>query len=370
MKTAELQDKITCAVAGLGRIGSSLEKDILREKPCTHTGAIVGNPECVLVAGCDIDPEAREQFEEDWASLSPAPEIYDSVDSMLKELVPQVLVVATYPDSHYPIVKKASDAGVPVIVCEKPLAHTLRSARKIAGLHRRGAATVLVNHERRYSSDYLAVREAVSAGRYGRLISVCGTLYFGRTARHKDVLLHDGTHLVDIINFLVEAVMNPTARGSPGRLKRRFGPMRSNRGSAYLFGTAPCAGAVGAADVPVVIEVGAERDHLVFEVELSFERGRIRVGNGVLSFEVSGESPYYEGYRSLLPDEAPVIGETGYFSRMIADAVRCVKQGRPAAGADGGAGTGISGRCTQEPVSSAVDGYEVMKFIRSIRGLL
>ena len=364
MKTEERQDKITCAVAGLGRIGSSLEKDALREKPCTHTGAIVGNADCVLVAGCDIKPEARERFLEDWGYLSPKPEVFDSLDGLLEGIVPQVLVAATYPESHSRIVKKAVTAGVPVIVCEKPLADTLRSARKIAALHRRGGVTVLVNHERRYSSDYLAVRRAISEKRYGRLISVRGTLYFGRTARHKDVLLHDGTHLVDIINFLVDPAARRPGEINPVRLERRFGSMRSKRGSAYLFGTAPCAEAAGAADVPVVIEVGAERDHLVFEVELSFERGRIRVGNGVFSFEVSGESPYYEGYRSLLPDEAPEIGKTGYFSNMIADAVRCLRR-RQVAGAGGGVG-GI----TCEPVSSAVDGYAVMKYIRSMRGLL
>ncbi len=420
---AELNGKVSCAVAGLGRIGSSLEKDALREKPCTHTGAIAGNPDCVLSAGCDIKPEARERFLEDWGHLSPKPEVFDSVDELLEDAVPQILVAATYPESHYRIVKKAAAAGVPVIVCEKPLADTLRAARKIAALHRRGAATVLVNHERRYSSDYLAVRQAVSEKRYGRLISVRGTLYFGRTARHKDVLLHDGTHLVDIINFLVEAASGQPARGStardpaarvtavrslrkanPVRLERRSGSMRSNRGSAYLFGTAsrvghpsraeapgadrgavPTGRAAEGGGIPVVIEVGAERDHLVFEVELSFERGRIRVGNGVLSFEASGESPYYEGYRSLLPDEAPEIGKTGYFSNMIADAVRCARQrqaadvtdsaesgsGRRAAGIDGAAGEdSAAGGETCEPVSSAVDGYAVMKYIRSMRGLL
>ena len=420
---AELNGKLSCAVAGLGRIGSSLEKDALREKPCTHTGAVAGNPDCVLAAGCDIKPEARERFLKDWGHLSPKPGVFDSVDELLTKLVPQILVVATYPESHYRIVKKAAAAGVPVIVCEKPLADTLRSARKIAALHRKGAATVLVNHERRYSSDYLAVREAIAQRRYGRLISVRGTLYFGRSSRHKDVLLHDGTHLVDIINFLLEEARGPAARGpaargpaardpaacslrkaNPVRLERRSGSMRSNRGSAYLFGTASRAGrpsrtespgagggavptsrAAEGGGIPVVIEVGAERDHLVFEVELSFERGRIRVGNGVLSFEASGESPYYEGYRSLLPDEAPEIGKTGYFSNMIADAVRCARQRQAAdvaGNAEGGSGRraeGINGADgadsaaggeTCEPVSSAADGYAVMKYIRSMRGLL
>ena len=38
-------EKIRCCIAGLGRIGSILEDDRLREKPCTHAGAIKRNRE-------------------------------------------------------------------------------------------------------------------------------------------------------------------------------------------------------------------------------------------------------------------------------------------------------------------------------------
>ena len=86
----------------------------------------------------------------------------------------------------------------------------------------------------------------------------------------------------------------------------------------------------------------------MFEIELSFERGRIRVGNGVLSFEESGASPFYSDYRSLLPADTPVIKRTGYFAGMIADAVRCCRE--PG----------------YQPVSNASASLEVMRFIRSV----
>ena len=41
------------AVVGLGRIGSLLEDDRLREKPCTHAGAAAANPGLILCAGKD-----------------------------------------------------------------------------------------------------------------------------------------------------------------------------------------------------------------------------------------------------------------------------------------------------------------------------
>ena len=326
--------EITCAIVGLGRIGSSLETDPLREKPCTHAGAMIHNPDCRLVAGCDIKPEARQQFISQW-SPDYSFEVFNSIDSMLKKLRPEILSIATPPNTHRELVQKAVQAQVPVIICEKPLAHRLRDARAIARLHTRGKVRILVNHERRYSRDYQAVREYVVSQHYGQLLSLRGTLYFGKSAAHRDVLLHDGTHMIDIINYLT---------GTTCSLKKRYGSMRARTSSAFLFGQA--------GEVPVSIEVGSGRDHLVFELELSFECGRIRVGNGVLAFEESKPSPYYSDYRSLLLAEAPAIRYTDYFSGMLADAVKSLRDPH------------------YKPLSSAEDSLEVMRFIRSVKALL
>jgi len=326
--------EITCAIVGLGRIGSSLETDPLREKPCTHAGAMIHNPDCRLVAGCDIKPEARQQFISQW-SPDYSFEVFNSIDSMLKKLRPEILSIATPPNTHRELVQTAVRAQVPVVICEKPLAHSLRDARAIVRKHTSGQARILVNHERRYSRDYQAVREYVATQRYGALLSLHGTLYFGKSATHRDVLLHDGTHMIDIINYLI---------GTTCSLKKRYGSMRARTSSAFLFGQA------GA--VPVSIEIGSGRDHLLFELELSFECGRIRVGNGVLAFEESKPSPYYSDYRSLLLAEAPAIRYTDYFSGMLADAVKSLRDPH------------------YKPLSSAEDSLEVMRFIRSVKALL
>lgn len=322
---------IRCAVVGLGRIGSLLEEDALREKPCTHAGAIVNNTECTLVGGCDIAAERRTRFADRWSVDA----VFADLDELLQRTRPQILCVATHPDSHRLCVEKAVRYGVPVVICEKPLADTVRNARAIAGLHRKRRVTVVTNHERRYSADYRQVRQAIAERRFGRLIAVRGTLYFGRNQRHDRVLLHDGTHMVDVINYLLQSSL---------KIRGKFGRMRSRRGSAFLYAVA--------GRVPVVIEVGSERDHLLFEIELSFESGRIRVGNGVYAFEQSVESPYYEGYRSLQPVEQQPVTRTGYFSGMLADAVACVRDPR------------------REPVSSAPDGLRSMQFIAGARSLL
>ena len=319
---------LRCAVVGLGRIGSILEDDQLREKPCTHAGAIAALPGCALVGGADTDAERRSLFARRWNCSS----LYADAGLMLRDLAPDILCIATHPDSHLEYVRLAADHGVRVAVCEKPLADTLAAARKIAALHTTGKIKVLTNHERRYSADYVQARSRVARERYGKLLSVTARLYFGRTRSLMSQLVHDGTHLVDIIAFLAGGYLEKP---------RVSGSLSAKAGTAFILARVEGSG------VPVVIESGAERDHLSFEMDLSFSAGRIRIGNGLYEEYGSKKSPYYEGFRSLAA-EAKTFAQTGYFLSMMKDAAACARQ---------------PGR---QPVSGAADGLAALRFILSL----
>ncbi len=319
------------ALVGLGRIGSSLEMDEQREKPCTHAGAIVATKGVCLAGACDTNREARELFSRQWKELDPAPLLFSDAEAMLEKLRPDLLTIATPPDTHLALVRLALSAGVPVVVCEKPIAWTLHQASTIRSLARRSKSRIIVNHERRFSADYRVVKDAIDQKLYGNLLSIHGTLYFGRSAPHKAVLIHDGTHMIDAVNFLCDAHFIP---------KRRLGNPKSNKGTLQLCG---CAGAVA-----VSLDIGGERDHLVFRLDLNFERGKIEIGNGLLRFFKSVESPFYSGFHSLMPDITPRFRKTGYFSTMAATAAAMVDQnGMPSP-------------------SSAEDGWAVLRAIYRI----
>jgi predicted dehydrogenase len=326
-------EKIKAAIVGLGRIASLLEEDSLREKPCTHAGAISANPACVLVAGCDTDEERRRLFAEKWQ----AP-VYADAAEMLRVHKPQILTIATHPDSHYYYCRIAASAGVSVIICEKPLADNIRDSRKIARLAGNGLL-VITNHERRYSADYIRAKTILDEAVLGKLLSVRAVLYMGKTKRLVDVLWHDGTHLADAIMFLAN-----------GRLKhrRRWGAkLSAHAGTAWLEGVL-CA-TQSAAPIPVIMEIGAGRDHLVFEMEFSCEKGRLRIGNGVFEVWESSPSPYAEKFRSLKQTDELFTGPTGYFANMVQDAVLCVKEPN------------------RQPCSTAADGLRVIEYLNSIK---
>jgi predicted dehydrogenase len=331
-------EKLRCSIAGLGRIGCLLEEDRLREKPCTHAGAITRNRDCVLAAGCDTDEGRRVLFAKRWK----CDRVFGNLEEMLREVPTDILHVATPPATHRGIVERALPFGVKVIVCEKPLAETKADAERIARSHREGTIRILTNHERRYSLDYVNARRHVARGTYGRLLSVSGRLFMGQGGDVFATLLEDGTHLVDIVQFLAGGRLETASaklEGS-GRAKTLSILARSRVGGKRRGGDGP---------VPVYLEVGTGRDHVVFELDLGFSSGRIRIGNGLYEEYASGQSPYYEGMKSLLKGKARRPRVTGYFSRMLEDAVECARD---------------RGRT---PVSSALDGLSAFLFVETVK---
>ncbi|MCX7678068.1 MAG: Gfo/Idh/MocA family oxidoreductase [Spirochaetes bacterium] len=318
--------KIRCAIVGLGRIGSTLEFDRLREKPASHAGAIARHPECELVGGCDINPAKREAFRTAWGCSK----LYSDYGQMLKECEIDILHIATPPETHFDILKAALKHNVPVIVCEKPLAADLSDAQKMAKMAKLSNSKILVNHERRYALNYAHVKRIIQSQRYGRVVSLWAKVFMGYRAKAKDVLLHDGTHMIDLLHYLMERDL---------AVKFAMGDPLSN---SY-----PLCALLKAGEVPVFLEVGPGRDHIVFEIDVSFEFGRIVVGNGIYEEFESDVSPFYENMRSLKRKKV-IFKKTEYFSRMFDDAVAIFKGEK------------------RIPTSSIDDGYRAMKVIDEI----
>jgi len=336
----KMKDKIKTAIVGLGRIASLLEEDARREKPCTHAGAITANADCVLACGCDIDEERRGLFAERWRVP-----VYSDAAEMIREQNPQILIIATHPDSHYFYCRLAAEKQIPVVICEKPLADTLVTARKIAALVGVGERPViLTNHERRYSADYIKAKEILASEKLGDILGVRAVLYMGKNKRLLDVFWHDGTHLADAAMFLSGLVLK--------HRKSRGAKLARAVGAAWLEGElAAKAESRGqhSAPIPFVMEVGAGRDYIVFELEFSCSKGKLCIGNGIFEVWESDESPYAERFKSLKRTIAAFEGPTGYFANMVADAVFCVRE---------------PGR---QPVSSAADGLAVIEYLHSVK---
>lgn len=303
--------KVRCAVIGTGRIGSSLETDRLREKPASHAGAISADGRARLVAGADVNDDALASFAAQWRL--PREALFSDAEALLTEVRPDLVSIACDTDEHDRVLRLCLRHKVPVIVLEKPIASSLEQARATRSLveeaARAGTARVVVNHERRFARDWRAARDIIRSRRYGPLRSLHARLYMGKTKPPESVLWHDGTHLADIIRFLV----------GPWRVLAVHGDSR-DKGSNFVAIGVP----VGSEGAHIVLETAPGRDYLAFEVDLNFESGRVRVGNGLWETWESKPSRLYERYRSLeltSPAGKNPFKRTGYFSSMMAHAI-------------------------------------------------
>jgi len=304
-------------IIGCGRIGSLLEKDPLREKPCTHAGAYHKHERVELVAGCDINKERLEEFKADWKVES----LYEDYGKLLSETKLDIVSIATEISNHPEIVIEAARNAVPVIVCEKPIAPGLEIAREMVKECEKMGSFLLINHERRFASDYAFVKGMIERGDIGELVSIRGRMLTGSPKDGTDCevegggpLLHDGTHLIDVIRYL-----------SGSEVDWVYGDMSEKPGirvEETLWGMMGLK-----SGVRVMIEAGGRRNYFVFEVELEGTEGKISIGNGLLKWWRTRKSKLYSGFYDLVEEDIPQFDMSPQFSNEVEAVIRYLDEG-------------------------------------------
>ena len=118
-----------------------------------HLPALSTVPNAEVVGGVDADEAQRSA----WTKRTGAP-AFETLDELLAATLPDVVIVATPPDSHADLCIAALEGGAHVI-CEKPFVMNRRGGRQRArGRGRAPASQVAVNHEYREKPIFRAVK--------------------------------------------------------------------------------------------------------------------------------------------------------------------------------------------------------------------
>jgi predicted dehydrogenase len=305
---------ITSALIGCGRIGFLLEDDPLRKKPCTHLGGMA-SAKIRVSAAADSDSDRRALFAKR-AGIAPA-EVFPDYEDLLKSRRFDIVTVALPTPLHSSAVIRAAENGVRVIVCEKPIAHSIPDARKMIDACRRSGSRLIINHERRFDSRYRKVKELIDGGAIGNIVSIRGAIPARGLSHLRDAaigggpLLHDGTHLVDIVSFYA------------GKIERVDGRIRKRNRHGYE--DYACAILETESGVPVFVEAGGSTSYFGFSVEIAGDRGRIEVGNGFARLYKPEKSRYYKGFMDLIEQPFPKCSDISCFERLYKEAVRTMK---------------------------------------------
>ena len=195
--------KFKTGIVGCGRIGSILEEDPLRGKPCTHAGGFSALPAIHLSAGCDIDPERLKEFGKRWHVTG----LYSDYREMLEKENLDILCIATWTPLHASMTLEAAKAGIKGIFCEKPIATNLKQAQKMVRACQKNNIPLIINHERRWDAYYQQARKLIRSGKIGEIKTLIGNALSWKPGRLPvsehggGPLFHDGTHLTALLLF-------------------------------------------------------------------------------------------------------------------------------------------------------------------------
>ncbi len=186
-----------------------------------HVPALRGIPSAELVGAADSSPEQRASWERDTGITA-----YESLDELLERGRPDVVVIATPPDSHASLCIAALEAGAHVF-CEKPFVATVEEADHVLAVAERTGRQIAINHEYREIPTYRALREQIGRDDIGRLV-FCQIWQLmdvppwsepvaWRAAMPNRTLFEGGVHLVDLlVSFFGEMPRAVYARHSSG----------------------------------------------------------------------------------------------------------------------------------------------------------
>jgi scyllo-inositol 2-dehydrogenase (NADP+) len=148
-----------------------------------------------------------ERTQQRMAADYPGVRSYPSTEALLADPALELVVVNTPNDTHFALARQALLAGKHVLV-EKPVATSVAEWHELTALARQQGVQLLAYQNRRWDTDFGAVRRVVESGQLGRLIevhfrfdrfrSVLHTKVFKEDGRPGSGLIYDlGPHLLD-----------------------------------------------------------------------------------------------------------------------------------------------------------------------------
>jgi predicted dehydrogenase len=148
-------ERLRIGVIGLGWFGE------------IHCDTIIGIPNIELAALCTRTPERLKQL----AAKYGVRKVYRDYQELLADPSINAVSIVTMWDQHTGPAIAALDAGKHVFL-EKPMASTVEDCDKIIAASKRAKGILLVGHICRFNPRYRMAKQAIDAGRIGRIVAM------------------------------------------------------------------------------------------------------------------------------------------------------------------------------------------------------
>ena len=184
-------------------------------------------PRVRVVAVADRDPAKAQAA----ADALPGARVFDHAAEMIERMRPDLVDIATPPETHLTLVAAAAEAGA-AILCQKPLAPTYPEAVQVVEAAERAGAALVVHENFRFMPWFGEAKRLLEAGTVGTPLALSFRLrpgdgqgpqaYLARQPYFQTMprfLVHEtAIHLIDVFRFLLGEVTGVFAR------LKRFNP--------------------------------------------------------------------------------------------------------------------------------------------------
>lgn len=127
-------------------------------------------------------------------------EIIDVIDNKtLKSF--DCVSICTPTDTHFSLLKMAIDAGVKVIICEKPISNNLYELNDVKSIYLNGKSKILTNYIRRFQPSFISLKKIVSKLMTNEILT-------NVSIRYQKGFINNCSHAFDTIEFLADTEIN------------------------------------------------------------------------------------------------------------------------------------------------------------------
>jgi len=264
------------AIIGAGRIGALLDTP-LSPHILTHAHGYKACEGFAIAGFVDRDLARAKAASIRWGGRA-----FDSMERLFATQAIEGVSICLPDELHYETLLALAERPIKFVFLEKPAVRTTEEADVVRNIYDKLPVRVSVNYTRRFVPEIRRIRETIRNGDYG--IFLTGTGYYGKG------LLHNGSHVVDLLQFLVSDV-DEVAKTSETVDFYNHDPSVSalltlRAGGVFYLRHIDC------------------RKFDVFELDLTFERKRIRIcelGTVIEEYSV-GNNEVFDGYRTLNKD--------------------------------------------------------------------
>ena len=215
------------AIIGLGRMGSTIDEEFGEleawRSPTAIAAACAASDRLEVVAGADLFPEKRAAFTAKWGVEA----VYEDYLEMIEKERPDLVAICTVAttalkparqapsrdfrgDAHADLTVSVSNAGVPMVFCEKAMASSMVKADAVRDACHMNGTLYNSGLLRRFNNQNHMIRKRIEDGEIGE---VRGAVHLTRSS-----LMHGHIHSIDTLSYLLG---DPKIRAVRGELQPR-----------------------------------------------------------------------------------------------------------------------------------------------------